>query len=426
MRRARPAAVLLGLVLLSALAGCPRQRSRRVVPDLQARVPHFRAPNVMPDPRLIAGQERFACKLLATLQRQSPQQNLFFSPASLSLALAMVANGARGETLRAIRETMEWQDLEVSELNKASQLLMAGLHLGEKEPTVAIANALWAKQGLTPVTEFTQTLDRIYQAPLRSLDLADTVAAAREVNQWANTATREMIPEVVTPQDLASVILILANALYFEGEWTTPFLEERTKPGPFHLLDGSEKHIPFMEQEGQYLHLERPEFQAISLPYGSGRLSFYVFLPAEDTGLQGFLPLVTAANWAEWQQAFAEREGTLKLPRFRAEHGEHLKEVLTALGMGIAFDADRADLSGMVQGQAWLSDVIHRAVVEVDEQGTRAAAVTVVPVAGTMAPVALGPFTMVVDRPFLCAIRDHGTGAMLFLGVVTNPQELAR
>src|SRR5690606_9244453 len=117
--------------------------------------------------------------------------------------------------------------------------------------------------------------------------------------------------------------------------------------------------------------------------------------------------------------AFAARQGTLKLPRFRAEYGKHLKEVLTALGMGIAFDATRADLSGMVQGGgAWLKDVIHKAVVEVDEQGTRAAAVTVAPTAGAIAPVTLGPFTMVVDRPFLCAIRDNGSGVVLFLGVV--------
>lgn len=420
------AVMLVTIVVAVTLAGCGQAPKKRTVSDLKAQVPHFRPPQAKPDAAFVAAQERFACKLLAALHQESPDTNLFFSPASLSLALAMVANGARGETLAAIQQTLEWQGLDVARINAGSQVLMAGLRLGEKEPTVAIANALWADRGLPVVPDFAQTVDQVYRAPLRSLDLADTVAAARTVNDWAKTETREMIPEVVTPEDLAAVIVILANALYFEGEWTTPFLVDRTRGGPFHLLDGSQKQVRFMWQEGQYLHLERPEFQAVSLPYGSGRLSFYVFLPAEGTGLQGFLSSVTAANWADWQQAFAERQGSLKLPRFRAEYGEHLKETLTALGMGIAFDAGRADLSGMVQGQAWLSDVIHKAVVEVDEQGTRAAAVTVAPVAGAMAPVTLGPFTMVVDRPFLCAIRDNGTGAVLFLGVVTDPQKPAR
>ncbi len=428
------AVMLLAVMVVAVVGGCeeapaqgmpgnPRARGSGIA---KAHVPHFGPAAVKPEAPFIAAQERFACKLLQEMRRQQPEGNLFFSPTSLNLALAMIANGTRGDTLAAILKTLEWQDLDTARINAGCEALMAGLKLRTGEPTLYLTNALWARQGLTPVPAFTQTMDRVYHAPLRTLDLNDTVAAAREVNQWANTETQGMIPEVVTPKDLEDVFMVLANALFFEGKWTIPFIVEDTKPGPFHLADGTEKRVPFMQQEGRYLHLELPEFQAISLPYNSGRLSCYVFFPAEGTGLQEFLPTVTAANWADWQGAFAEREGTLKLPRFGAEYGEHLKDILTALGMGPAF-APSGDWTPMVAGvSAYLTDVIHKAIIEVNEQGTRAAAVAMGMPGGFAPPVTTGPFTMTVDRPFLCAIRDNGTGALLFMGVITDPEKLSR
>lgn len=414
--------LLLTLLVVLCAAGC-RERSSGVS---QARVPSYTPPDTKPDARIIAAQERFTCRLLEKLHQREPDRNLFFSPLSLNLALGMLANGARGETLAAVQKAVEWQGLTVEEINAGGQHLARGLKLGQGEPEVAIANSVWVDPQYPLNFDFQQTVSDAYDAAVRALSFSPPAPAAAAINSWAKDKTRGMIPQIVTPEDLRGVFVLLANALYFHGKWTVPFKSYMTHDEPFHLLDGTTKQMPLMDQSGKFRYLEEPGFQAVSLPYGSGRTSLYVFLPVEKAKLGDFLKTVTADKWAQWQQGFAEREGEVKLPRFQADYAAHLKQTLTTMGMGPAFDGS-ADLSGLGPPGLWVGDVIHKAVVEVNEEGTKAAAVTAIPApGGAPPPPDSSPFTMVVDRPFLCAIRDNGTGALLFLGVVVNPGELAK
>jgi serine protease inhibitor len=408
-------------VLVVGGGGC---REVRHAPE-KAHVPEFRPPATKPDARVMAGQSRFAWKLLHALQSRQPDRNLFFSPASLNLALAMVANGAKGETLAGITKTLELQGLTVPEINTGCQALTSSLRLGSDDPTVAIANSLWVDHGITLLPDYQRQVTDAYAAAVRGLALGEAPAAAGEINRWVGQQTGGMIPQIVAAQDLDQIRLVVVNALYFRGKWTDAFDPSQTKDEPFTLLDGGRKTVPMMSQEGEYLYLEERACQAISLPYGSGRLSLHVVLPARGTELTDFCGSVTAERWDKWMSGLSKHVGSIQLPRFRAECGEKLRGVLTALGMGIAFDRKRADFSVLSASPLWIDQVIHKAVVEVDEQGTKAAAATVA-LGPTMGPPPQGPFTMVVDRPFLCAIRDNGTGAIIFLGVVVDPEALAR
>jgi serpin B len=217
-------------------------------------------------------------------------------------------------------------------------------------------------------------------------------------------------------------VLLLLNAIYFNGKWTVPFPKARTHTGRFRLLDGRHKPHPMMAQSGRYLYYRGSGFQAVSLPYGSGKISMYVFLPDQETSLAGFLRGLSAASWAAWMPQFRDLPGAITLPRFTLSTEIALNQALQALGMGIAFDERRANFTGILPPpqQAFISQVKHKTFIEVHEQGTEAAAATAVEMQATSAP--LESFSMVVNRPFFFAIRDNPTGSLLFLGAVVEPQ----
>jgi serpin B len=216
-------------------------------------------------------------------------------------------------------------------------------------------------------------------------------------------------------------MLYLINAIYFYGAWTKPFDNAATRDRSFTLLDGSEKMHPMMYQDGRYRYLRGEGFEAVALPYGDESMSMYVFLPDRGSSLAAFLGTLGPDSWEQWMEGFRSMSGSIVLPRFTVEYGIELADVLTTLGMGIAFDAEEADFSLMSPLPLYIGRVMHKTFVEVNEQGTEAAAATSV----EMLLTAVRPsetFSMVVDRPFFCAIRDDATGALLFIGAVVDPQ----
>ena len=223
-------------------------------------------------------------------------------------------------------------------------------------------------------------------------------------------------------------VLFLINGIYFKGQWQISFDKEKTKEDIFRLAGGTQKKLPMMFQSRRFLYQKGKGFQAVALPYGAGRISMYVFLPDEQTTLDQFERNLTIENWQSWMNTFRFVPGDLTLPRFKVEYDASLNDMLKALGMAEAFDPSRADFSGIAGPSAgnrvFISEVKHKALAEVNEEGTVAAAVTSVGIFTTSAQPPQEPFTMKVDRPFFFAIRDNTTGVVLFMGSVADPGKL--
>lgn len=321
-------------------------------------------------------------------------------------------------------ETLGLQAMTLDEVNQANAGLMTLLENPDPEVELGIANSLWGRQGITFDTDFLQRSTDYYDAEVRSLDFASSMSADT-INRWVSVQTRGRIRHIVDHSEIDEIIdavLLLINALYFKGEWTLPFDEDQTQDGQFTLLDDTQKTLPMMRCTDEFQYLENDQFQAVSLAYGDEYLRMLIFLPKAGTTLMDFRASLTNENWDVWLGQFGNREGTVVLPRFRADYLASLNDALTALGMGVAF-APGADLSGMGQPFLFIKDVKHRTLLDVNEEGTEAAAVTAVRVAPGASPrPALPPFTIIVDHPFFLAIQDRPTRAILFIGSIVDPQ----
>ena len=374
------------------------------------------------DSRLISANTTFGFKLFAEVAKQDVGKNVFVSPASVALALAMTYNGAVGETKQGMERALETRGMSHLELNRAYSQLKAALESADPKVQLNIANSLWGKKGISFNPDFLQRNKQYYSAEVTTLDFGDPGAPAT-INSWVADKTKGKIDKIVDQID-ARAILFLINAIYFKGTWTAEFDKAKTKNEQFTTVAGKPKQHPMMHQSGDYNYYEDKGFQSISIPYGGGRVSMYIFLPTANVSLSAFQASLTAANWDAWMKRFAKTKGEIAVPRFKVEYEVGLNEALIALGMGTAFDPDRADFSGIVQGpdKAFISRVKHKTFAEVNEEGTEAAAVTSVEMRTTSA---MQPrektFRMIVDRPFFCAIRDNKTGTLLFMGAINDP-----
>jgi len=355
-------------------------------------------------------------RLLAELSKSDPGGNIFVSPTSVCLALSMTANGATGETLDEMAALLADEGASLEDLNRANAALRSSLEGADVE--LSIANALWRRAGFPLRQAFVKANAERYAAALEEADFSDP-SAVDAINTWVAEETRGKIESIVERIPSETMLYIL-NAVYFKGLWSDPFDPERTRPLPFTKADGSVIEHPMMTESGRYRYYEADGIQSISLPYGEGRLAMVVVLPPADAPVDAFVRGLNEEDWERWVGGQRKREGEIVLPRFTIGYGAKLNDALTALGMVRAFDADAADFSAMSEFPLFIDEVLHKTFVEVNEEGTEAAAVTSV----GMALTAVAPshrFRMVVDRPFVCAIRDGETGALLFLGVIADP-----
>jgi serpin B len=373
---------------------------------------------------LMAATSRFAFKLYNQLQRQGTNKNVFVSPSSVILALAMTYNGAEGKTRQAMARTLEIEGLSLSDVNNGFAELQRAAGDADPKVQLKIANSLWARQGFTLKPEFVERSKQNYSAEVTTLDF-NSPAAPMTINSWVKNKTDNLIDSIVDRID-SNNILFLINAIYFKGQWKNEFEKAKTKDEDFQLPNGQQKKVPMMAQSGQYRYLRGEDFQAVTLPYGNGRINMYVFLPDKRKNLEDFEKKVTFENWEAWIKSLRFEPGTVMLPRFKVEYETDLNDVLKALGMAEAFDANVADFSGIAAtnsgARLYISEVKHKAFAEVNEEGTKAAAVTSVGVAVTSVQIPREPFMMKVDRPFFFAIRDDTTGAVLFMGSIVEPK----
>jgi serpin B len=361
----------------------------------------------------------FGFNLFNTIWETEQNQNIFISPFSVSTALSMTLNGASGETEQAMIDTLLLKGITTDSINSSFAQLQQALQTSDPKVTLTIANSLWGNQGIQFKPDFLQRNTQFFNAEISVLDFLDP-SSLTTINQWVNDNTNGKIPKILDEID-ANAVLFLINAIYFKGAWQTEFDPSNTRDGTFHLADGSTKRVPMMFRSGRYSHYRGDAFQAVNLPYGDGRISMYIFLPARDSDLNTFLDTLNTENWESWMSQFREQELSFRMPKFKLEYGtKELNDALTVLGMGIAFDQSRADFSRMVSledlgANLYIDKVSHKTFIEVNEEGTEAAAVTIVGIVKTSLPP---EFT--ADRPFFFAIRDNETGTVLFMGTVVD------
>jgi len=372
------------------------------------------------DDRLVAANNDFGFKLFREIAGDMTGDNIFISPSSILTALAMTYNGAEEETRSAMQETLMLQGMSIDEINAAFKDLLTILENPDPEVELAIANSLWIRAGVDLKEDFLERNRNYYEAEITEIDFSSEEAADL-INAWVKTKTGDKIEEIVEAPISQETIMFLINAIYFKGEWSEPFDTELTRDMPFNLPDGSQKKHPFMFQKFDFRYLENDLFQAVSLPYGRNeRVSMYIFLPAEGVEMEELYGDMDAKTWESWLYSFRVMEGEVGLPRFEFDFEISLNEILKALGMGIAFDDEAADFSGIhpIPPRLYISEVKHKTFVAVNEEGTEAAAATSVEIAVTAMPES---FTMIADRPFFFAIADDMTGTILFMGTVNEP-----
>lgn len=359
--------------------------------------------------------------LLRQLVERSPNKNVFISPPNISTALGMAANGARGQTLQEMLDVLG-KGADLDSLNEDYRALRALLNRESAGLILASGNAAWVRAGVDLYPEYEASVREVFGAPVAALDF-DSPSAPQAINQWAATATRGRIPTIVDrlPPEL---VLFLASAIYFKGDWQVKFNPGETQNQPFTLVDGSQVQVPLMFRSGRFTYLKGDGFQAARLPYADGSMWMTVVVPDEGRALSELIAGLTAERWREWSAQWQpNRQGSVFLPRFRVRYSASLNEALSALGMRRAFAPNAADFSGMrpVPPNLFISFVRHQSFLEVNEEGSEAAAVTSIGVGITSIQIDEPPFVLRADRPFLLLIEDSRVDVPLFIGAIFNP-----
>lgn len=394
---------------------------------------HPQKVNAQETPTATANNQ-FAFRLLEKLSSHEKNKNIFISPLSIGQVLKMAASGAEGESRKEICKVLSVpSEQSVAETNKNDEQMIAAILKKTDHPLIglrtpkadtefklSIANSLWANEQFTLNKAFVNACNKSYKATVQTLNFADPASVGR-INTWASENTNGKIPSILQKLS-ASQLMVLVNATYFKAAWLDQFTKQATQDADFHTGKGELKKVPMMVQGGKMIYAESSKYQMIALPYADQKTQMLIILPTKESSVQQLI----STFGDEWQKAsgsLASKRGALYLPKFKFDYSAQLAEVLNEMGMRLPF-TDKANFLPMVTKppSPFVSQVIHKTYVDVNEEGTEAAAVT----AMVFETAALRreeekPFEMRVDRPFLFAITNQSTGAILFLGAVEDP-----
>lgn len=346
------------------------------------------------------------------------EDGVLVSPHGVASALLVAWNGAAGKTRDGIAQAVGLAPgAAFDAVDPAWEALDRALTGSDPDLELAIANSLWVRQGAELLPDFVERGRQAFRAELRSLDFA-AAEAAGVINGWVERATRGKIDSIVPASIPPEVILYVINALYFKGKWTDPFDKEATRMRAFHPDGAESREVPMMERSARWGYLEDGGLRAVRLPYGEDRFAMYVALPPAGR-LDAWLADLDGPTWERLVSAMLGRQGLVVLPRFRIETSAELSAPLSERGMAVAF-SDAADFSAMTRQPVRISGVLHKTYIEVDEEGTEAAAATAVEIGVTSIEPPTPPFEFIADRPFFFAIRDDQTGTLLFVGLVRS------
>ncbi len=365
---------------------------------------------------VVEANNRFALELF---EKWDGDENVFFSPYSISTALAMTYEGARGQTATEMQSVLHFpEDAQARRNGFASTI--GSINDGSGDYELSTANALWPHKGYPFLEEYIQTVEDYYGGKTTALDyVGETEKSRQTINSWVKSQTKDKIKELIPPGVITGITrLVLTNAIYFKGKWVNQFDKSDTRDADFTTGSGEVTQVPTMHLKNDFRYAENGELQMLELPYKGDRLSMLVFLPKEgDYSFRDF----SSEGFSEMKKDMFEREVRVYLPKFKFETKYFMKETLSEMGMPTAFSMN-ADLSGMDGTMMlFIQSVIHQAFVEVDEEGTEAAAATAVVVGLKAAPER--PLEFRADHPFLFFIQDNETGAILFMGKVNDPSQ---
>ncbi len=381
--------------------------------------PHPMPPLTPAQKVVVSSGNSFGLKLFKAMNASEVGENLLISPLSVSMALGMTLNGANGSTKEAMEQTLGFTGLTREEINSSYATVMNALTNLDPRVQMEIGNSIWYRPILNVEQAFKEVNATYFGAQITSLDFGDP-AAASIINGWVSDKTHGKIPTIVDDPVSSDIVMYLINAVYFKGTWTHRFDSTATYDAQFKTSGGLTVPCRMMTMTDTLAFMRENGLVGVDLPYGSGGFSMTIFLPPDGTSIDDFIAGVTPEQWDNWTNRLAFTELQIRMPKFKLSYDTMLNRPLESLGMGIAF-SDLADFTGIdKRGQLAISEVKHKTFIQVDEEGTEAAAVTSVGMRATSAGG--GPPVILLDRPFLYVIREHASGAIMFVGKLAQPK----
>lgn len=401
----------IALVAMSFFSGCQKE-----MVDDGPNTPNLR-PLTVQEQKTVNSSNDFAFRSFAELSEGEGAKNIFISPLSISMSLGMAYNGAEGATKEAMRQTLGFtltSDEDINKSYKDVNVLLKGI---DSKVVFTSANSLWHASEYRLQAPFIKTNQTYFDATVQSLDFSSPTAK-NQINNWVKSKTNGKIENIVE-EVRREHVLFLINAIYFKGTWTYPFDKKLTQPSPFYLENGTTTTPNFMTlKNGEYLYHRNERLELIDLPYGNQQFSMTILMPQQGLLVQDVVQELSAGSLAALLADAKKTSYELHMPKFKLEYNKDLTDMLKQLGMGIAFGG-QADFSRMLEGQTKLaiSEVKHKTFVEVNEEGTEAAAAT-----STGMMVTSMPPSVRIDRPFVFLIREKSSGAILFMGKLMQPE----
>jgi len=398
MMRRKVSLFIASIFIAALLPGCSRASERADMGKISAEV--------------VESNNGSAFDIFKEINREEGKKSIFISPLSISTALSMVYEGAGTTTREAMENALKYKGIDPETLNFSYRNLLLHLNSADNKVSLNLKNSIWIRSGETINEEFLNINKDVFNAYVSQLDFSKS-DAADTINNWIKEATKGKIDKMVNSPIDPYVVMYVINAIYFKGDWTTRFEEKNTFETDFATEGGSKEKVMMMSRKGEVEYGSGEGYKAVKLPYGNKKIAMYCILPEDGIKVDDMIKDMDAGKWKEIKDSIKLIEDVeLQIPRFKLEYGKkELKDSLAALGMGECF-SENADFSGIREG-LFISSVLHKAVIEVNEKGTEAAAATVVEIKETMAGEQI---TFIANRPFLFLISDSETGSVLFMG----------
>jgi serpin B len=403
--------ILIILVSVSSLLSCEK------LDPLQKETPkitlHKKAAEI------IQAENALAFELFREVNRIREEENIMISPLSVSYALGMTYNGAAGTTLEAFNDVLHFSDLTAEEVNGSYKDLMDQMLNLDDKVEFSIANSIWYRPGFQVLSEFLQTNNDYFDAGVQEVDFSDP-QTLELINGWIEDKTKGRIKDMLD-EISSNAMMYLINAIYFNAPWKYEFVKEDTYPGDFKLLGGTNHMVDYMSVTGSFRFTSHEDFKAVELPYGDSAFSMVVILPHPDKKVSDLLAGLDTDKWQSWFENSRYYSHRVDLPKFKYEFKELLNEPLDNLGLGDAF-SPAADFTKITPpGGIYISRAIHQTFIDVQEEGTEAAAATIIEHIDGSSGGEHVPTYFKADRPFLYVIKENSTGAIVFIGKVGKP-----
>lgn len=368
--------------------------------------------------KVVESSDLFGVKLFKQINSIEGDSNIFISPLSVTMALGMTLNGAGSTTYEAMQSTLEFKGLSKEDINLAYRGLIDLLSDMDSKVLFQIANSIWYRNSMVFENEFLETNKKYFDAEVEGLDFGDP-NSVKIINNWVNDNTNGKIPKILESIP-AEAVMYLINAIYFKGTWKYEFDPNDTMTDNFYLVNGEIANCEMMNMSNNFNYYSNTDYQILDLPYGDGSFSMTIILPNTNKSIGDIIHILEPQHWADILQNLTEREGTIAMPKIELSYEIKLNDVLKSLGMEVAFEPFRADFTNLYRpGGCYISKVKHKTYVKINEEGTEAAAATIVQIdrlsAGNTG------FYMKMDHPFIFMIREKKSGTILFIGKIMNP-----